>query len=319
MSEAAAGRLRHLPLPLFGAPMGLGGLGLAWREAARSLGAPAIIGDAILVVMLAVFLLLVLLHGLRHWRHPDALYADLRHPVRSAFAGGVTICTMLSAAAIAPWLPAVAENLWLCGAVLHLALAAHTLRRLLDSPGDTALMPPLLIPLVGNLLVPTIGARFGHPALCWVGFGVGAGLWLLLQPLLLHRVIAGPPLPPRLRPTLVIFLAPPAVICLALQGLEGGMSVAGLAAFGLGCLVAASLLLLAPGFARLPFAVSWWAFSFPTAAFALTCMGFAQAHPAAGAWALAWLALLLSSAVIALVAARTLAAAARGELLQPDG
>jgi tellurite resistance protein len=44
----AAG-LHHLPLPLFAAPMGIGGLGLAWRQAAHGLGAPAAIGEALLL------------------------------------------------------------------------------------------------------------------------------------------------------------------------------------------------------------------------------------------------------------------------------
>jgi len=35
-----AGRLRHLPLALFAVPIGLAGLGLAWREAVGGIGRP---------------------------------------------------------------------------------------------------------------------------------------------------------------------------------------------------------------------------------------------------------------------------------------
>jgi tellurite resistance protein len=41
--------LAHLPLARFSAPMGVGGLGLAWREAGRGLGAPALVGEGLLL------------------------------------------------------------------------------------------------------------------------------------------------------------------------------------------------------------------------------------------------------------------------------
>jgi len=40
----SAASLAHLPLPPFAVPMGLGGLGLMWREADRVLGVPGLIG-----------------------------------------------------------------------------------------------------------------------------------------------------------------------------------------------------------------------------------------------------------------------------------
>lgn len=92
------------------------------------------------------------------------------------------------------------------------------------APGG-AHAPPLLIPLVGNIVAPAIGVQFGKATLGWVLFGVGGFLWFALHPILLARLVAGPPLPPPLHPTLAILLAPPAVSAIALVQVTGGHGV----------------------------------------------------------------------------------------------
>jgi tellurite resistance protein len=313
------GRLRHLPLPLFAAPMGIGGLGLAWREASHALGAPPVVGEGLLALAAAVWIVVAVLHAARLLRHPDALAADLRHPVRSAFAGAITIGLMILAGGLAPHAREPAATLWLTAVAGHLAIAGWTIRGLLTAPREPAtLTPPLLIPLVGNVLAPVFGVRLGFEALSWMMFGVGALLWAMLQPLLLARLISGPPLPERLRPTLVILLAPPSVGALALAALSGGFGPAPLAVLGLAVMLAAVLATFAPTFARVPFAMSWWGWTFPSAAFAAACAGAAHAHGATWLSAPLWGLLTVATGIVGLVTARTLRAAASGELLRPE-
>jgi tellurite resistance protein len=319
--DAAAGeRLRHLPLALFAAPMGVGGLGLAWREAAHTLGAPAAIGEALLLLAALVWLGVAALHLVRLARHPEALAGDLAHPIRAAFAGAVTIGLMIIAGGLVPHARGAAEALWLVAVAGHVGIAAWTVRGLLLAPREAAsLAPPMLIPLVGNILAPVVGAKLGYEALSWMMFGLGALLWAMLQPILLARLVTGPALPPRLRPTLVILIAPPAVGALALAGLGGGFGAAPLAVLGLAVFLALVLATMLGEFARLPFAMSWWGWTFPTAALALAVQAAARAHPAPWQAPLLWLVLLAASAILALVAAATLRAAAQGHLLQPEG
>lgn len=320
IAVTSVSRLTHLPLPLFAVPMGVGGLGLAWREAGRTLGAPAVVGEALLLAAGLLWLAIAGLHLLRFIRHPEALAADLRHPVRSAFAGAVTIGLMILAGGLIPHAPAAARALWLVASGLHVVIAAWTVRGLLLAPREAAaLTPPLLIPLVGNILAPVFGARLGFEALSWMMFGLGALLWAVLQPLLLGRLVTGPALPPRLRPTLVILLAPPSVGALALAALTGGFGPAPLAVLGLAAFFALVLATIARDMARGPFAMSWWGWTFPTAAFTVALLSASHAHPAAWQAPLLWLVLLAASAIQALVSAATLRAAASGHLLQPDG
>jgi tellurite resistance protein len=317
---AAHAGLAHLPLALFAAPMGVGGLGLAWREAAHGLRAPALVGEALLLAAGLLWVVIAALHLVRLLRHPAALAADLRHPIRSAFAGAVTIGLMIMAGGLMPYARGAAEALWLAAVVGHVAIAAWTVRGLLSAPRDAAtLTPPLLIPLVGNILAPIFGVRLGFEALSWLMFGIGALLWLMLQPPLLGRLITGPALPPRLRPTLAILLAPPAAGAVALASLTGSFGPGPLALFGFALLLAMVLASMSGDFAHLPFAMSWWGWTFPAAVFAVAAQGAARAWPAAWQVPVLWLLLLAASLIVAIVIAATSRAALRGHLLQPEG
>ncbi|MDD3444087.1 MAG: SLAC1 anion channel family protein [Zavarzinia sp.] len=317
--SAATGRLAHLPLPLFAAPMGLGGLGLAWREAGRVLDAPSVVGDALMATALIVWLLIMALHLTRALRHPEALRADLAHPIRSAFTGAITIGLLIISGGFIPYAPSLAIVLWLIAVVFHVTIGLWTVRGLLTAPREsTTLVPPLLIPLVGNIVAPIFGVKLGFPELSWMLFGLGVLLWAMIQPLILGRIISGPTMPARLRPTLAILLAPPAVGTVALSGLTGGFGPGPLAVFGLAVFVALVLVTLTVRFSAVPFGVSWWAWTFPTAAFSVAFSGFARAYPALPITLAAWAVLAIASTIGLIVSLATLRAAATGHLLLPE-
>jgi len=293
--------------------MGLGGVGLAWRQASGSLGVPALIGEALLALTTLVWIVVVGLQLLRVLRHPASVAAELRHPVRAAFVAAPTVGLMIVSAFAYRHAPALGAVLWSAAVALHLCVAMLLLRRILGGGGEAAMLaPPLLIPLVGNILAPVFGAPMGFLDLSWMMFGIGLVLWLAVLPLLLHRLLAGPPLPPLLKPTLFILLAPPAVAALALIALTGETHGATMMFTGVALLVAAVLMSLSGAFARIPFSLAWWGATFPTAAFAalLLAHGFPD-----------WLtvpALAATTVLTASVAWDTLRAARRGAFFLPE-
>jgi tellurite resistance protein len=306
--------LEHLPFPLLAMPMGTGGVGLAWRAARETLGVPAAIGEALLAFTLLLWLCVVGLQVARLVSYKEAVLAELRHPVRAAFAAAPTVGLMIVAAFLHPYAPAFGGVLWSVAVALHLLVAMMLLRRILAGRGDPAMLaPPLMIPLVGNVLAPVVGAPMGFVDLSWMMFGVGVLLWLGVQPLLLHRLVAGPPLPPPLRPSLVILLAPPAVAALALVALTGQVAAVTFAFVGLAVLVAAVLVSLAGELSRVPFGLSWWGVTFPSAAFAVMAM--AVGFPA---W-FCWPALIATTGLTGWVAWRSAAAARAGAFFRPEG
>ncbi|WP_372624230.1 SLAC1 anion channel family protein [Falsiroseomonas sp.] len=315
-AHAAAARptLEHLPLPLLAIPMGTGGVGLAWRQAHAALGVPAAISEALLALTVVVWVAIVALQCARLLRHPSAVLEETRHPVRVAFVAAPTIGLMIIAAFLHRHAPALAAAVWSVAVTVHLVVAMLLLRRVLAGRGDPAMIaPPLLIPLVGNVLAPVFGAPMGFLDASWMMFGVGMVLWLAVLPLLLYRLFAGPALPPPLRPSLVILVAPPAVGALAVVALTGQSGGPAMALAGVALLLAAVLLSLAGELARIPFGMAWWGTTFPTAAFAVMLM--VQGFPA---W-LCWAALFFTTALTAGVLWRTLRAARAGMFYRPEG
>lgn len=313
-------RIAHLPFPLFSAPMGIGGLGLAWREATAHFGVPAFPAEALLSVAALVWALLTLLHIWREIRHPRALIADLGHPARAAFAGAFTIGLMMVSAMLMPTLPGPAFWAWVVAVALHLLLSLLTVRGLLLTPRNDpmSLMPPTLIPLVGMLLAPVFGVRLGLVMPSWLLFGIGLMFWLIMQPLVFHRVTAGPAFPEKLKPTLVILLAPPSVAFLSLVALEGKVDWPAMALFGYAAFLAVVFLTILPRFVRAPLALSWWSYTFPAAVFTVALFTFVRAYPFPYADWLLWAQLSLASLLVLMVVLATLYGLANGKLFVSD-
>lgn len=302
--------LRHLPLPLLAVPMGLGGLGMAWRKAVPALGAPFWIGEALMAAALLAWAAMTALHLWRWRRHPEAVAEDWAHPFRAPIFAAGSISTMVAAGAVLPWAPRLSAALLMVAVALHLLIGLAIIARVFRGEASTAmLVPPLLFPLVGNIVAPLVAAPLGFLTLGWMLFGIGALLWVMVMPLLLWRMLEGPTLPPPLRPSLAILLAPPTVGALSVAALAGPgpwvVMLYGLSAFILALLVLALPHILAGGFSP-----AVWAFTFPIANFAAVTMMVAHG-------ALAWLALLGATMVVALITAATLHAARHGRLLSP--
>lgn len=302
-SAPAHSRLEHLPIGLFAACMGLAGLALAWRRAAAFALVPASGFWAPLALAMLVFAVLATALVLRWRHHPQALRADWANPVKLSFFGAITISLILFGTALAEVAPETGFVLWSLGASAHLALTLTVMRRWILSPElpVAALNPAWFIPVVGNILVPLAGVDFGLSEISWFFFAVGIFFWPLLLALVLHRVFFHAPLPPRLQPTFFILLAPPAVGFVTWMKLTGEFDTA---ARVLVYVAAFFLMLLAtklPALLRLPFAPSWWAYSFPLAASTVAAFTYADAL-ARPAWSVGLATVLLATSTIVITA-----------------
>ena len=287
-------------MPLMASVLGLGGAGLMWRQAADTLRAPWWIGETLLALMAIVFVGLTVLHAAKMVRHFDVVRHEFSSPVLAPFFSIFAIGGLMVAGAATPYLPAAARLLWEVSVVAQLALGAVLLSRWMRGEADAAMMaPPLIIPFVAAILAAVFGPPLGHPSLAWAMLGIGLAFWVVLQTLLLHRLMAGPPLAPAMRPSLTILLAPPSVGAVALLLLEGSVGPWALGLAGLATLYAMALALMARHMTASGFSLVWWSFTFPSCAFAILLMLLVGG-------AVAWLALAVVSLVVAGVAAGTL-------------
>lgn len=315
--------LKFLGTPWFALVMGLSGLALAWHRAVPLMGGAAeLAAQALGAAALAVFSLLAAAGLLRARRHAQAWAEDLKHPVRHPFVAAIPVSLILLATlAVALTGPGLAARaLWWLGSLSQLAVTWWVLARWwrgnqaggLQWAGVT---PVLLIPIVGNVLAPLAGVTLGHAEWAAAQFGVGLMFWPLVVALVLARIAVAGMWPERLRPAVFIFVAPPAVIGLALLQL-GAPPMAAWACWGMAlfCLLWAAAQLRA--IAAQPFAVPHWGLSFPLAAF--TALTLRLAAPG-GAMAAAGIALLaLTTLLVAALVLATVRGLRAGTLLAPE-
>ena len=314
--------LAHYPVTFFAVVMGLSGLTLATHRIEHALALPPVPGQVLTVVTVLVFLAIGTVFIAKGLRYPEELKAEWNHPIRIAFFPAITTGALLIAAAILPWHGKLAHILWVVATVAHLAIILGVVSAWLSHrPFETAhLTPAWFIPAVGNVLVPIAGVRLGYVEVSWFFFSVGILFWMMFLTLVFNRLIFHNPLPERLLPTLVIMIAPPSVGFIAWLQLNGGEIDAFARILYYVALMFVLITLTQVGrLLHLPFAMSWWAYSFPVAGFTIASTLFAEGTGETIAHALGYIGYVTLWAIILLLVVRTLTAMRRNEICQPEG
>ncbi len=315
-----ANRLEFIPISLFAVLMGVFQLGLTADTAARIWPFLAVMGDLVFGLGLGIFVMVGAIYLAKIIRHPAAVRAEWNHPVKIAFFATATIALLLCATALLTRAPQVALVLWLIAMLgqgaLTLAVITSWISHRAFEMGH--LTPAWFIPAVGNVIVPLGGTVLGYQEISWLFFSGGMVFWLVLLVLVMNRLMFHDPIPARLLPTLVILIAPPAVGFVAYVKLTGGIDPFARILLYSAYVFAGLVVLQVPKLLRLPFVLSFWALSFPVGALAVASMTYGQinataAHQMIGAGVFVLLTLL----VLGLLQ-RSLRAALRGEIGQPD-
>jgi tellurite resistance protein len=313
--------LARLQPGLFGVVLGTLGLAGAWRRLEPLTGpGSGAAADGLLYAGVALLVILSLLWGAKLVRHRASVYREWRHPVQGPLMALLPVSTLLAIALAAPIPPAYrggALALTLAALAMQGAIAWQVVSLLATGRMPSELLSPALyLPIVpGGFVGAMTLSALGFPGWAALLLGMGAGGWALLEVRILHRLFAGP-LPPELRHTLGIEIAPAAVGTLAVATLWPQLP-AEVLMVGLGVASGPVFAVLTRWrwWTDVPFSAGFWSFSFPLAALA----GSAVDAVRRGGWppAVASGAVLLATAVIAYLAARTLWLLLRGRLLPP--
>ncbi|GKY88031.1 SLAC1 anion channel family protein [Sinisalibacter aestuarii] len=314
-------RLKHFPITFFAVVMGLMGLTLAFHAASPVYPLAETAAQATLWVGLAAAGLIAAFYIAKALRYPAMVAWEWHHPVRLAFFPTITISLLLMAAALSAHSPGLARIVWLIGVagqgVLTVAVINGWISHRSFEVGH--LTPAWFIPAVGNVIVPVAGAEMGYIETSWAFFAVGMMFWGVLLTLVMNRLIFHDPIPGRLFPTMVILIAPPSVAFVAYVKMTGGV-VDGFARVLIyaGWFFAALVIAELPKLARLPFALSWWALSFPLAALAIASFLFGRIEHSAFHQNVGLVVLLILFAVVLGLIFRTVKAIARHEICHPE-
>ncbi|MGY2048030.1 dicarboxylate transporter/tellurite-resistance protein TehA [Methylobacterium sp. JK268] len=315
---------RHPVLPLvpaafFGMVLGLVGLGTAWRAAAPLWGLPVPVGEAVMALGVLVWAALVVLYAAKWLVARPAALDEARHPVQCCFIGLAGVATMLVALAALPYARPLAFLLFALGGLFTLGFGVWRTGGLWQGGREVgATTPVLYLPTVaGGFVTAIASSAFGLHDLAQLAFGAALLSWLAIESVLLHRFYTVA-LPPSLRPTLGVELAPPAVggvAWLSLGGDPGGAVALGLLGYGL--LLALVLLRLVPFIREQAFSAGSWAFSFGATALATLALRVGASGRAPTVAALAPLVFVAATLLVAALAIGTIRLLLAGRLLAP--
>lgn len=313
-------RLKHLPVSIFAMVMGSTGLTIAWQRAAPILGAPSWVGQILVVLAACLMLLLTGSYLLKIIRHPDAVLDEFNHPIKVAFFPAFSISLLLFAIATLGVSTQLSLLLWLLGVTMHLLLTLYVITQWVHQTRFQVVhsTPAWFIPVVGNILVPIAGVELGFVEISWFCFSIGLVYWIVLKTLIFNRILFHDPIPAKLMPTLFILIAPPAVGFIAYYKLNGGeLDNFARILYYAALFLVILLLVQVRYFARLKFFISWWAYSFPLAAFSIASQVMAMETGGTFYSLLGWGSLIAISALVVMLLIRTANAAFTGALFDP--
>ena len=309
-------RLQHFPVAWFSVVMGLAGLTIAWSRAEEILELQFRISTGLLGLTATVLMIVTALYGSKSIRYPREVLAEFRHPVKIAFVPTFSISLLLISIALLHTAAQASYWLWVFGTALHLVITLYVVSSWIHHTHyeTVHLNPAWFIPAVGNILVPIAGVSHAPADVSWFFFSLGLFFWPILTALVFNRLLFHGRLPDRMLPTLFILIAPPALGFISWIALGGELDKFAKVLYFVA--LAFTLLLMAqvPYFTRLPFFLSWWAYSFPIAAITIATLLMAKIT-GSGFYALLGAVLLcLLTIVVTGLVARTALAIVRREI-----
>ncbi|SEA91921.1 hypothetical protein [Leifsonia sp. 21MFCrub1.1] len=260
---------QRIPLNTLAIAFGLAGLATIWTVAARLLGVPEPIGQALWVVVAVSWIWLIVAHLRRGARSAETLRQQLRHPAQGPIAALVPVVGMLLGADLYRFVPIAGSVVVIVAIIVAAAFAGWVL-----AFWHSGSLPPeafhggyLLPTVAAGLIAATTSSRIGLPGMAIGAFGVGVFFWIVISTVLLARLAFFAPLPDALTPTCAILLAPPAVAGTAWFTINGEQAdLVSTVLLGLLVLMALQQLALLPRYRRLTFTLGFWSFTFPIAA-----------------------------------------------------
>jgi tellurite resistance protein len=308
-------RLAHFPAAFFAMVMGLAGLTIGWEKAAAVVGVPFPFVPWLIGFTTLLFAALALTYLAKLVLHPDAVLAEIRHPVRINFMPTMAISLLLLSIVYLTPAPEVSRWLWVTGAALQFGFTLFVVNAWMHHEHFEVhhMNPAWFIPAVGNVLVPVAGVPLGYELTSWFFFSVGILLWPVLLTIIFYRVLFHHPLPERLMPTLFILVAPPAVGFIAYVRLIGDVDVFAQLLYFSALFFTVLLTTQLTRFLRIRFYLSWWAYSFPLAAISIASILMAEQTGIIGFLYLGFGLLTMLSGIVVLLLLQTVRAVyARG-------
>jgi len=285
--------VRHFAPSWFASVMGTGVLAMTSLSYSQYIPFLRHVAFVLFYFNVVLFFVLLIPWILRWILFRKEALADLEHPVLSNFYATIAIAMLVLAAnfmVIGQDMP-IGTIFWFVGTILTILFAIVTPFIMfrgehvkLEHINAAWFIPPvglIVIPIAGNLVIGHYSGMLKELVIFLNYFGWGAGffVYLALSAVCFYRFILHHPLPSVLAPTMWINLGPIGAGTLALISLIKNSPfittpepffVFGLIFWGLGIWWILMAIVMTIHYIRnlkLPYALSWWAFTFPLGAY----------------------------------------------------
>lgn len=263
-------KLQNFPIMFFAVIMGLGGLSVAYKAINETFGVSDIVFQILRFFTFGVFVIISLFYVAKIIKYPQNVKAEFSHPIKLNFFAAFPISLFLLSALFSEC--KVAYN-----GFFYVALALQTFLTLYIVAfwiKNNMLIqhsnPAWFIPIVGNLIV-VLAAKESSQIL-WYYFSIGIFFWIVLFSIIFYRIIFHDQLAQKFIPTLFIMIAPPAIAFLDYIKLGGDFNAFSQILLNLTIFFTLLIFFMTKSFFGIKFFLSWWAFTFPTAAASIAFM-----------------------------------------------
>lgn len=263
------GRLANFHIMFFAVIMGLGGFGMAYKKLNEIMKFDDVGFVVFRVFVSAIFILIVFFYILKIFTNLDKVKEELSHPIKINFFATVPI-SMLILASLWQDVKFVYEILFYIGVVFQTYFTFYVISFWINKNLEIKHSNPAwFIPIVGNLII-IVGAK-EIASWMWFYFSVAMFFWVVLFSLVFYRILFHDQLPSKFMPTLFIMIAPPAVGFLDYIKLTNSFDLVAIFLLNLAMFFTFLVIFMYKNFFNLKFFISWWAFTFPTAAISIAC------------------------------------------------
>ena len=254
-----------IPTSYFSVALGTSALGLSWRYGATAHLVPSWVGESILALASATWLVLITAFAVKLITRRDALRSELRDLVMCCFLALVPVTTIEVGISAHPYAAPLGYTLIFIGVLGQLAFSMYRTAGLWRGTHTVAATTPVIY-------LPTVAANFasasglgalGHRDWAMLFFGMGLLSWFSVEAAILGRLRTEPALDPAVRGIIGVQLAPPFVGGNAYLAANGGhVDWVFLVLTGYGVLQLLFLLRLVPWILKAGYTMSLWGFSF---------------------------------------------------------
>jgi len=257
-------RMQYFPITLFSTVMGLSGLGIAYDRYDHLAGTHLGVGKYIIFAAFAWFCFLAVTYFIKLMKYPEEVRVEFRHPIRINFFPAISISMLLLSIGITHYNHTLGVALCYVGASVHIVFTYVIINIWFykDFKLQT-INPAWFIPVVGTILVPVAGKGIIHDDILWFFFSIGVVMWPILYTIIKFRLIFNEGLPAKFMPTKFIFIAPPAVGFVAYFKLTGTLDSLSRILYFFALFTTIMLFTMFKRFFKVPYFVSWWAYTFP--------------------------------------------------------